>query len=131
MKNNFYLGIKNESYALRLVQKENLRKCLSVKNHFIRFRFAFFYLVPTYLNSHNTLFLSPIRESKTTVFETTVMETMLCDAVPLRAKSPETAVTTSTWTIFFFMSNTLVINNIIVVRIEVIAHENNTYSYIR
>lgn len=51
----------------------------------------FFYSVPTYFNSHNTLFLSPIRESKTTVFETTVKETMLCDAVPLRAKSPETS----------------------------------------
>jgi len=55
-----------------------------------------------------------------------------CCAMPCRCvQSRQRPVTTSTWTIFFFMSNTLVINNIIVVGIEVIAHENNTYSYIR
>jgi len=54
---------------------------------------------------------------------------MLCNAVPLRAKSLET-IDHVYMDDFFFMSNTLVIN-IIVVGIEVIAHENNTYSYIR
>jgi len=53
--------------------EENLQKRLSVNNHFIFicFRLDFFYRY-LHFNSHNILFLSI--ESKTTVFETTVME---------------------------------------------------------
>jgi len=73
--------------------EENHQKRLSVNNNhliFIRFSLNFFFVWYLHFNSHNILCLSI--ESKTQPsLKQQLWKTMLYDAMPLRAKSPETS----------------------------------------